>query len=55
MEMYIVLVVVVVTQVYTCVKIHWIIHFKYVCFIACKLYFNQVIKKQSLMVSLHLK
>lgn len=40
-EMFINLIVVLVSQVYTCAKIYQIIHFKYVQFIACHLYLNK--------------
>lgn len=35
-----------ISQVYTYVKIDWIVHFKYVKFIACYWYFNKDVKQK---------
>lgn len=44
-EMFINLIVVLISQVYTYAKIYQIIHFTYVQFIACQLYLNKAVLK----------
>lgn len=51
MSMFIILVVVMVSCVYTYVKTHQIVHFKYVQFIVHKLYFDKTINEQDYWLS----
>ena len=46
MEMFIILIVVVVSQVCTCVITNQIAHFQYVCFIICQLYLKKFNEKR---------
>lgn len=47
-EMIYIFIVVVVTGLYTLVKIHYTVHLKYVSFTICKLYLNKANKKDKM-------
>ena len=48
MGMFIILIMVMVSQVYMYVRIYQIVYFKYALFIICQLYINKIVKNQEL-------